>query len=62
MKLLGVNDVCRIIGKCRTTLYRWELSGNFPKSIPIGPNSIAWLESDVFQWIEAKKLGGVNER
>lgn len=34
----------------RTTLWRLVKNGKFPKPIHIGPNSIAWRESDYESW------------
>jgi Predicted transcriptional regulator len=39
----------------RTTLWRMERAGQFPKRIQISPNRVAWLESDVDAWLEARK-------
>lgn len=35
----------------RMHIYRLMKSGNFPKSVPVGTNRIAWLESEIDQWI-----------
>ncbi|EOF6573670.1 helix-turn-helix transcriptional regulator, partial [Salmonella enterica] len=29
-------------------------TGVFPKSIKIGPSSVAWLESEIEEWINQK--------
>ena len=34
----------------RTTLWRLVKSGKFPKPVRIGPNSVAWKESDYEAW------------
>jgi prophage regulatory protein len=39
----------------RTTLWRLERAGQFPKRIQISPNRVAWLESDVDSWLEGRK-------
>ena len=39
------------VGVSRPTIYRWMSKGSFPKQIVIGANSVAWLESDVTQWM-----------
>ena len=36
----------------RTTLWRLVKAGQFPKPVHIGPNSIAWRESDYESWAE----------
>ena len=47
----------------RTTLWRMERAGQFPKRIQISPNRVAWLESDVDAWLEGRKPStGINGR
>jgi len=45
-------------GPGRTTVWRWELRGLFPKRVSIGPRTVGWLESDVCRWIEDRAHGG----
>lgn len=44
------NEILTITGKSYPTIWRWCRDGHFPKPKQIGPNSIAWLESDVRAW------------
>ncbi|PKG49289.1 MULTISPECIES: helix-turn-helix transcriptional regulator [Halomonadaceae] len=39
-----------------STIYRGIERGSFPKPIPLTPNgrAVAWLESEVDQWIEQR--------
>jgi predicted DNA-binding transcriptional regulator AlpA len=39
----------------RTTLWRMERAGQFPKRIQISPNRVAWLEADIDTWLEQRK-------
>ena len=46
------------------TLWRKCKSGDFPKPIQLGPNSVGWLESEIDDWIDdqaAKRIGGTSE-
>ena len=46
---------CRdITGLSRTTRWRLERAGLFPKRYRISPGAIAWLESQVQEWIESR--------
>ena len=38
----------------RTSIYRKVRTGEFPAPIKIGPNRIAWLESEFEQWLEER--------
>ena len=43
---------CRqITGLSRTTRWRLERAGQFPKRRQISPNAVAWLESEVQEWL-----------
>ena len=55
-RFLPIEEVRRIAGnKSRRTIYRWMDLGVFPKCIEIGPNSVAWSESAITEWVEDKK-------
>lgn len=41
-------------GFSTSTLYRKVKKGEFPAPIRISENCVAWLESDVQEWIEAR--------
>ncbi len=55
-RFLSIHEVTRIAGnKSRRTIDRWVDLGLFPSPVAIGPNSIAWPESAISEWVEAKK-------
>ncbi len=41
--------------KSRSTIWRWVRAGIFPRPLRVGPNSIGWLESEIEDWLEARK-------
>ena len=41
-------------GLSRSTIYLRMAQGTFPKSIPLGPRAIGWLESEVEAWLQAQ--------
>ena len=46
-------------------IYKLIKQGQFPKQINLGPQSVAWLESEVSDWMEKRILesrGGVSPR
>ncbi len=46
---------CRdITGLSRTTRWRLERAGLFPKRYRISPGAIAWLESQVQEWLQGR--------
>lgn len=53
-RLLRLPDVLGRVGMSRTSLYESVGAGAFPAPIPIGVRSVAWLESEVSAWIQAR--------
>ncbi|MFV8987963.1 helix-turn-helix transcriptional regulator [Serratia fonticola] len=50
-RLIRLPDVMMITGLKRSTVYNKMKSGEFPKSVPIGERSIAWVESEINSWV-----------
>ena len=38
----------------RSQIYHLINQGKFPKQIHIGPNSVAWLDSEVSEWMKER--------
>lgn len=53
-KLLRRQTVEERTGTSRSFIYQGMQDGTFPLSIRIGPNSVAWLESEIDDWIETR--------
>ena len=54
MKILRTRVVTETTGLSRTTLWRLERRGDFPRRVQLGPNSTGWIDSEVEQWIETR--------
>ncbi|WOH60341.1 helix-turn-helix transcriptional regulator [Bradyrhizobium sp. BWC-3-1] len=52
-RMLDEKQVLEIIPVGRTTLYRMEKSGRFPKSTYISPNRRVWFEDEIIAWQNA---------
>jgi prophage regulatory protein len=50
-RLLRAAEVCERLGISRATLWRWERAGHLPARRRVGPNSVAWLEVEVEEFI-----------
>ncbi len=57
MNVLRIKAVVKATGLSRTTLWRLERRGDFPKRLRLGPNATGWIESEVQQWIESRPRG-----
>ncbi|WJD61292.1 helix-turn-helix transcriptional regulator [Pseudomonas kurunegalensis] len=54
-RFLRIAEVVRVTGLSRNTIYRRMREGTFPEQVRIGPNSVAWLQSDISAWMSALK-------
>ena len=54
LKLLRFPAVRERTGLSRSTIWRLERVGAFPRHRRISANAVAWLEDDVMAWIESK--------
>ena len=53
-RFLRLSQVLDKTGLKRSQVYTYMKTGDFPKSVKIGPSSVAWLESEIEEWINAK--------
>lgn len=42
-------------GLSRSTIYDWMKRGEFPQPVKLGARLVAWRESDVNAWLEARE-------
>ena len=52
-RMLNEKQVLDVVPVSRTTLFRLEKAGRFPKSTYISPNRRAWFEDQVVAWQNA---------
>ncbi|MEI8617618.1 AlpA family transcriptional regulator [Pseudoalteromonas sp. B193] len=58
-KFHAFNQIKKVIEKTslgRSTIYEFMTKGTFPKQVSLGAKSVAWLESEVDDWI-MERLG-----
>jgi prophage regulatory protein len=39
----------------KTTIYKLQKLGHFPKSVPLTGHSVRWVESEVEEWLASRK-------
>jgi prophage regulatory protein len=49
-RMLSEKQVLEIVPVGRTTLYRMEKAGRFPRSTYISPNRRVWFEDEIVAW------------
>jgi len=56
-RFLRCEEVLEKVGFCHATLYYKMERGLFPPQISIGPKMVAWLESEIEDWMRACMAG-----
>lgn len=54
-KVLRLPEVIEITGLGRSTIYAKVSRGSFPSPIKLGERAVGWIDSDVYEWISAKR-------
>lgn len=54
-KILRRKQVIEKTGLSKSTLYEEIEAGNFPKPVLLSKRTVGWLESQVDDWIRARK-------
>jgi len=54
-QVLRPKEVIREYGLSRTTIWRLERAGNFPKKVRLGSRAIGYLRQDLEGWLQSLK-------
>lgn len=54
MRLISIKEVMHKTSLGRSTIYKYLDAKAFPKKVSIGANRVAWLESEIDEWMEKK--------
>ncbi|MBQ4832981.1 AlpA family transcriptional regulator [Pseudoalteromonas sp. MMG010] len=52
--LIRMKEVAQMTGLSRSTLYRLQQMEEFPKAVKLGCRFVAWVRSDINDWIREK--------
>lgn len=53
-RFISMNEVLDRICLSKTHLYRKINAGQFPRPVPLGPQKVAFLESEIEAWMAAR--------
>jgi prophage regulatory protein len=53
-RILRLSGVKAKTGKSTSAIYADMTAGTFPKSVPLGPRTVGWLEHEITEWITAR--------
>ncbi len=54
MRLIRLNEVKSLTGLGRSTIYKYMSEDQFPKTVDLGGRAVAWVESEIHEWIATK--------
>lgn len=54
MRLIKLKDVMSNTGLGRSTIYKYIAEGAFPKPVSLGARAVAWVDSEVEDWVMDK--------
>ena len=54
--LWSIRFVAERTGLSKATIYRYTVRGLFPPRRHVGPGRVAWLASEVIEWIDSRPL------
>ena len=54
VRLIRLNEVIKVTGLSRSTIYSYIADNLFPRAVPLGERAVAWVESEVNDWVIAR--------
>ena len=52
--LLRLPDVQKLTGLSRSSVYRLEATGDFPKRVRLSERATAWREDELLEWVDSR--------
>lgn len=53
-ELLDLEEVKKLVGLARSSIYRQMLALTFPRCIHVGERTSRWVKSEIMEWIQLK--------
>ena len=54
MRFIRLKEVMHVTGLGRSSIYNYMAEGRFPKTVSLGGRAVAWVESEITDWIQDK--------
>ena len=51
---LTIDDTCEVVGLSRSTIFRMEKNGEFPKRQLLGKRKKGYRKDDLLEWVESR--------
>ena len=60
-KLLTLRQVAELVGLSRTTIWRLERSGQFPRRRQVSTKAVRWNQAEILDWINSRPVAGTKD-
>lgn len=57
MKAIRWSRVHELTGMSRSTVWRLETEGNFPRRRRLTNHAVAWIEEEILDWLRSREIG-----
>jgi prophage regulatory protein len=57
LRVLRMREVLKMVGLCRSSVWRLERLGLFPKSRKLSPRAVGWIAQEVEDWVNGERRG-----
>lgn len=54
MRLIKIKEVMNKTDLSRSSIYKFIAQGEFPKPVQLGVKRVAWVESEIHEWIQLR--------
>ena len=54
--MIKLSTVMQVTGLGRSSIYNFIQKGEFPSQVKLGQRSVAWVEKEVNDWLDARIL------
>lgn len=54
--LITSSELVEVVPYSLVQIYRLERQGLFPKRVKLGPGKIAWVETEISEWLQNKMM------
>ncbi|WP_418103808.1 AlpA family transcriptional regulator [Vibrio harveyi] len=61
MRFLRLKEVMALTGLGRSSIYKFMDENTFPKSVSLGGRAVAWVESEIEDWMSERLSQRDNE-
>lgn len=58
-KIMRRPEVRAVTGLSNSSIDRLESAGDFPRRVQLSSNAIGWILSEITEWLDTRKRGGV---